>query len=75
MAWLGGFAPIAIYAAFGALVYHFQLIQYFFVISIGLLIGFEIPLVLRINERYQKRLGANIASIYTLDYVGAFVGA
>ena len=75
LAWLGGFAPIAIYAAFGALVYHFQLIQYFFVMSIGLLIGFEIPLVLRINERYQKRLGANIASIYTLDYVGAFVGA
>ena len=75
LAWLGGFAPIAIYAAFGALVHHFQVIQYFFVISIGLLIGFEIPLVLRINERYQKRLGANIASIYTLDYVGAFVGA
>ncbi len=75
LAWLGGFAPIAIYAAFGALVHHFQVIQYFFVMSIGLLIGFEIPLVLRINERYQKRLGANIASIYTLDYVGAFVGA
>ena len=44
-------------------------------ISIGFLIGFEIPLVLRINQRYQRQLGANIASIYTLDYVGAFVGA
>ena len=31
---------------------HFALAQYFFVTSIGFLIGLEIPLVLRINRRF-----------------------
>ncbi|MAG35603.1 MAG: spermidine synthase [Dehalococcoidia bacterium] len=75
LALLAGFAPLAIYASFGYLNSHFRLIQYFFVISIGLLIGFEIPLVLRINQRYVKNLGANLASTYAFDYVGSFVGA
>ena len=75
LALLAGFAPLAIYASFGYLPSHFRLIQYFFVISIGLLIGFEIPLVLRINQQYVKTLGANLATTYAFDYVGAFVGA
>ena len=75
LAILGGFAPIAMYAGFGLAPDHFVFIQYFFVMSIGFLIGFEIPLVLRINERYSDTLKTNLASILSMDYVGAFLGA
>ncbi len=75
LALLCGFAPTAIYAAFGLLEHHFKVVQYFFIMSIGFLIGFEIPLVLRINEKYSKTLSINIANIYSLDYLGCFAGA
>ena len=75
LALLVGFAPIAIYAAFGLAPNNFKIVQYFFVMSIGFLVGFEIPLVLRINQAYAKSLGANIANTYAFDYVGACVAA
>ncbi len=75
LALLSGFAPTAIYAAFGLMDHHFKIVQYFFIMSIGFLIGFEIPLVLRINEKYSKTLSINIANIYSLDYLGCFAGA
>ena len=45
---LCSFSALGIYAGFGFLPDHFMLILYFFVLSIGFLIGFEIPLVIRI---------------------------
>jgi len=75
LALLGGFAPIAIYAAYGLLESHFLLVLYFFASAIGFLIGFELPLVLRINASLGRRLPGNLAVILSLDYVGGFVGA
>ena len=75
LALLIGFSPIAIYGAFAVLEYHFHLILYFFVASIGFLIGYEIPLALRINETYQKQLKVNISSIMSADYIGSLFGA
>ncbi|WP_084511403.1 polyamine aminopropyltransferase [Desulfatibacillum aliphaticivorans] len=75
LALLGGYAPIAIYASFGFVPDHFMVINYFFVMAIGFLIGFEIPLVLRINEKYSETLGTNIAGVVGPDYIGSFVGA
>src|SRR5215471_15827004 len=40
---IGGFAPVAMYAAFGFFEHHFQLIQYAIAGAIGFLIGSEIP--------------------------------
>jgi len=74
LALLGGFSPIAIYAAFGLLSDHFQLVHYFFVCSIGFLIGFELPLVMRINNQFSKNLGTNIAEIFCPDFIGSCVG-
>lgn len=48
-------------------------IIYGFSIAIGLLIGMEIPLVMRINDRYEN-LRANIASVMEKDYLGSLVG-
>lgn len=75
LAILCGFAPIVIYTAYGHLNEHFPLVQYFFVTAIGFLVGFEIPLVLRINENYSENLKVNVAWIFGLDYIGAFIGA
>jgi spermidine synthase len=72
---LCGFTPLALYAAYALLFDHFVLIQYAFILSVGFLIGLEIPLAIRINERYAASLKSNIANIWALDYIGAFVGA
>lgn len=75
MALLGGFAPIAVYAAYATMEVHYIAVQYFFILSIGFLIGLEIPLVLRLNRNFVPELKSNIASVFSTDYVGAFIGA
>ncbi len=75
LAILGGFSPITVYAAYASMDTHFILVQYCFVLSIGFLIGLEIPLVLRINRTYIPKLKSNIASVFSTDYLGAFIGA
>ena len=75
MAIIGGFAPLAIYATYGYLENHFLFVHYFFVLSVGFLIGFEIPLVMRIIEQNKIKLKANLAIVYAMDYIGAFIGA
>lgn len=72
---LGGFSPMIIYSAYAYLTPHFMLIQYAAVVGVGVLIGFEIPLLMRLNDAYSDKLGANIANIYGPDYIGSFVGA
>lgn len=46
---------------------------YAFAFAIGLLIGLEIPLVTRINERYED-LRVNVSSVMEHDYYGALLG-
>ncbi|HSE34644.1 MAG TPA: polyamine aminopropyltransferase [Candidatus Paceibacterota bacterium] len=72
---VAGFAPITIYAAYGFIPAHFQLIQYGFVMLIGFLIGFEIPIAVRINKDFVGSLRTNLAWIFSADYIGACTGA
>lgn len=71
---LGGFAPIAMQWSFIYLQSDFVWIKLFYTCAIALLIGVEIPLVMRINERFTKNLGSNIASTWAWDYVGGALG-
>jgi spermidine synthase len=50
-----------------------SLVIYSISIAIGMLIGFEIPLVTRINNSYEE-LRTNIANVMEKDYYGALVG-
>lgn len=75
LALAGGFAPLILEFAFANFTDHFLLVHYTLAAAIGLLIGIEIPLILRINARWTPNLRANIATILTWDYVGAFLGA
>ena len=48
-------------------------IIYFLSVVVGLLIGMEIPLVVRLNEQFEK-LKVNISSALENDYFGSLVG-
>jgi len=74
LAAIGGYAPIATYWAYGVMT-NFILIQYFFIMSVGFLIGLEIPVVMRINAQYAERLSLNIESVFSADYIGSLAGA
>ena len=52
---------------------YLPLIIYFFSMLIGFMIGMEIPLVTRINSRYES-LKANISGVMEYDYYGSLVG-
>ena len=72
---VGGFGPIALLYVYGAWPEGYLLLQYALISGIGLLIGFEIPLLTRINERSGQELSANLGGILKMDYIGALCGA
>ncbi|MBD3421549.1 MAG: polyamine aminopropyltransferase [Chitinivibrionales bacterium] len=72
---LGGFGPLLLLYAFGAFRNHYTVVQYGLTIIVGLLIGLEIPVLTRINEKYTPELKANLGGILRMDYIGAFAGA
>lgn len=71
---LGGFAPIVMQALFAAMPEDFPAVKIVYICIIGLLIGIEIPLVMRINERFTNSLGSNIAGTWAWDYIGGALG-
>ena len=71
---LGGFGPILMLYIFGTFQSHYILFQYTLISLIGLIIGFEIPLITRINDAYTKELKVNLAGT-KMDCIGALFGA
>jgi spermidine synthase len=66
---LGGFSSTLLFFAF-AYARGFRLLLYGAVLAIGVLVGLEIPLLMRIlRERYQLR--ELVANVLTFDYLGA----
>ncbi|VAX35363.1 Spermidine synthase [hydrothermal vent metagenome] len=72
---VGSFGPIVFLYSFGAFRDYFVLIQYIFICFMGVLIGFEIPLLTRINEKYSSQLSVNLGNILKMDYFGSVIGA
>ncbi len=56
-----------------ALVDHTGILIYLLALMIGLLIGMEIPLVIRLNEEYET-LRFNVSSAMEKDYYGSLLG-
>jgi len=69
---LVSFASLFAYTAAGYTEY-VGLIIYGLSILIGILIGLEIPLVIRLNEEFES-LRINVASVMEKDYLGSLVG-
>ena len=74
LAVLGAFAPLVLFTTHAFAPEKVGAIQVLLVGGIGFLIGLEIPVAQRINERYAS-LAKNISDTLALDYLGAFVGA
>lgn len=72
---LGGFGPMLMLFTFGLYPSHYILVQYFFISAIGLLIGIEMPLLVRINQHYTLDLPENLGGVLKMDYIGALAGA
>ena len=66
------FSALITYVASGYTVYT-GLIIYSLSILIGILIGLEIPLVVRVNDEFQS-LRINVASVMEKDYFGSLLG-
>ncbi|MCP4714672.1 MAG: hypothetical protein GY868_06100, partial [Deltaproteobacteria bacterium] len=71
----GGFGPMVMLFVFGSFPSYYILVQYFFISIIGLLIGFEIPLLTRINQAYTRELKLNLGGVLKMDYIGSLCGA
>lgn len=69
---LVSFSSLIAYTAAGLSEY-VGIIIYAQSILIGLLIGLEIPLVIRLNEEFES-LKVNVASVMEKDYLGSLVG-
>ncbi len=70
----GGVSALLIYLAY---VYSssYMILLWGFSLGIGVLIGLEIPLLIRINREYSSSLKTNLSQILSMDYVGSLVGA
>lgn len=75
LALLGGFGPILMLWAFTSYPYQYGLVHYGLTSIIGVIIGFEIPLITRINERFSSDISSNLARVLKMDYIGALAGA
>ncbi len=69
---LSAFAALLAYTA-AAYTDYTGLLIYTFSISIGLLIGLEIPLVIRLNQEFEE-LKVNVSSVMEKDYYGSLLG-
>lgn len=75
LAVLGGFGPLILIHGFALLPQVYIVIQYGLAFFVGILIGYEIPLVMRINEETEPEMRFNLAQVLKMDYVGALAGA
>ncbi|RLB98516.1 MAG: polyamine aminopropyltransferase [Deltaproteobacteria bacterium] len=74
LALAGGFSPTLTYISYGYTA-HYSLVLYFFVSFIGIMIGLEIPVIIRINNDFSKELSTNLGNILSADYLGSLIGS
>ncbi len=70
VALLGGLLPTLLFLVHGFLPGAFQLLLYGLVFAVGVLVGLEIPLVMRMLKR-QVELKDLVSQVLTFDYLGA----
>ncbi|QQL45671.1 polyamine aminopropyltransferase [Sulfuriroseicoccus oceanibius] len=75
LALVGGFGPLLMVYSFSLLADYYILVQYGLALVVGTLIGFEIPLIMRLNEDEDPEMRVNLARVLKMDYIGALVGA
>ena len=77
---VGGLTPAALFSLQSASTPSFRFALYALVLLVGILVGLEIPLVMRILKRYAGRSDSGslkmlVSQVLTFDYLGALVVA
>jgi spermidine synthase len=72
---VGGLMPAALFALQSLSSGSFRFALYGLVLVVGILVGLEIPLVMRILKRQSKGLGHLVSQVLTFDYLGALAVA
>ena len=70
----GGLMPAALFALHGVAASSFRFVLYAMVLAVGILVGLEIPLVMRILKRHfseRYALKDLVSQVLTFDYLGA----
>ena len=72
---IGGLMPAALFALQSLASGSFRFALYLLVLAVGLLVGLEIPLVMRILKRQGQGLSHLVSQVLTFDYLGALAVA
>jgi spermidine synthase len=67
---LGGCGPLLLIVTFAELPTQYIFVQYLLALIVGTLIGFEIPLIMRLNESEKPDMRKNLAQVLKMDYIG-----
>ena len=73
IALIGGFSAVILFYAF-AVIENYTPFLYLSTISIGAMLGVEIPLIIRILKDFFS-LKTNVSNVFTMDYIGALIAA
>ncbi|MBX3666801.1 MAG: polyamine aminopropyltransferase [Rhodocyclaceae bacterium] len=72
---LGGASAALLFAVFGWASQPFRSVLYALVLALGVLVGMEIPLVMRIMNQRRAEFRELVARVLTFDYLGALAVA
>ena len=68
---IGGLSATVLFVIFAWLSMPFRTVLYALVLIIGMLVGMEIPLVMRVLNQHKAEFSALISRVLTFDYLGA----
>lgn len=68
---IGGMSAAALFVVFATFAAPFRAVMYGLVFIIGMLVGMEIPLVMRVLNRRKTEFSELVSKVLTFDYLGA----
>ncbi|MGN6982437.1 polyamine aminopropyltransferase, partial [Neisseria sp. P0009.S007] len=68
---IGGISALALFVAFGLSAAPFRTLLYTFVLIVGMVVGMEIPLVMRVLNQKGAEFKELVSKVLTFDYLGA----
>lgn len=71
---IGGFSAMLLFLLFEQIA-HFRIILYSLVLMIGLLVGLEIPLIMRILKKNFRHFKDLVSLVFSFDYIGALLAS
>lgn len=71
---IGGISSLVLFLS-NIYIESYTLVMYMEIISIGIFVGLEIPLLTRIIEENTKNLRITLSSIFSFDYIGGLIGS